>query len=361
MFLVCGTATSAWAPMVPFAKAGLRLDDATLGLILLALGGGSIVAMPLAGAATHRWGSRVVIVAAGLLACGVLPLLTVPPSPLALAATLFLFGAGLGALDVAMNAQAIAVQHAVGRPIMSAFHGLFSVGGLVGALVVGLLLHAGLTLFSAAAAVAALLAALVVAEQRRLLVHHGSAGTVTFAVVASPPVLFIGALCFISFLAEGAVLDWSAVFLRELHGVDLAMAGMAYAVFSISMAAGRLTGDRLTGRFGTQRMLQAGGIVAAAGFLAVAALPWTAGSLAGFIVVGIGAANIVPVLFSAAGRAPGVPSAIALATVTTIAYAGLLLGPALLGFVAHATSLQTAFVLVAAMLALVPLGAKLVP
>jgi predicted MFS family arabinose efflux permease len=349
MFLICGTATSAWAPMIPFAKTRLGLDEGTLGLILLAFGGGSMVAMPLAGVAIHLWGSRRVVVAASLATCAVLPILAVPLGAPLLAATLFGFGAALGALDVAMNAQALAVQHAAARPIMSGFHALFSVGGLAGAAVVSLLLRAGASLGSCAAGIAVALTAIALSQQKHLVPDHGTAEGGSFTVVPKPAVLLLGALCFMCFLGEGAVLDWSAVFLREHRQMDVAVAGAGYAAFSVAMAVMRATGDRFSHRAGQARTLAAGGTLAAIGYIAVAALPSAAGALAGFIVVGIGAANIVPVLFSAAGRVPGVPPGIALATVTTIGYAGLLLGPATIGFIAEATSLQFAFVVVAAM------------
>lgn len=358
MFLVCGTATSCWAPLVPFAKARLALDEARLGLILLALGGGSMLAMPLAGAAIHKWSSRPVLIVSALLTAAVLPLLANPLSPAFLAAMLLVFGAALGAMDVAMNAQAISVQHAAGRPIMSGFHALFSIGGLVGAAAVSLLLRAGLGLTSAVGAIAAGLIALTLAEQRYFLAGHGESDGATFTIVPSRRVLLIGGLCFIAFLAEGAVLDWSAVFLRELRQVDVSMAGIGYAAFSVAMAAGRLTGDRLTHRFGADRMLLVGSALASAGFVAAAVLPWAGGTLAGFVAVGLGASNIVPVLFSAAGHVRGVPPGIALATVTTIAYAGLLVGPALIGFVADATSLPAAFLLVAGMVAAIAVPAR---
>jgi predicted MFS family arabinose efflux permease len=358
MFLVCGTVTSAWAPMVPFAKSRLGLDESALGLVLLALGGGSMVAMPLAGIAIHRWSSRPVVIITGAATCLTLPLLSAPSSAFALAAALFMFGAALGALDVSMNAQAISVQRAAGRPIMSGFHGLFSIGGLVGALGIGFLLRAGLSLQSGAVIVGVVLLGLVLAEARHLVPEEAEAGgTASFRIVPSPRVLAIGALCFISFLAEGVVLDWSAVFLRELRRVDVSLAGTGYAAFSVAMAAGRLTGDRVTHGLGSARVLRLGALVAAAGFVAVAVLPRAWGALIGFVAVGLGASNIVPVLFTAAGHVRGVPSGIALATVTTIAYAGLLVGPALVGFVADATSLNAAFVVVAAMLALVSIGA----
>jgi predicted MFS family arabinose efflux permease len=351
MFLICGTATSSWAPIIPFVKARLGLDEGTLGLILLVFGGGSMVAMPLAGVAIHVWGSRRVVALASLVSCAALPLLALPLETALVVATLFVFGAALGAMDVAMNAQALAVQHAAARPIMSGFHALFSVGGLAGAAVLSVLLRAGFGLAACAAGIAAVLAALSLSQLQHLVADHGTAESGSFTIVPKPAVLLIGALCFMCFLGEGAVLDWSAVFLREQRQVDVSVAGIGYAVFSVAMAVMRLSGDRMTHRFGPRRVLQIGGTLAALGFLAAATIPSAAGTLAGFVLVGIGAGNIVPIFFTAAGRVPGVPPGIGLATVTTIAYAGLLLGPALIGFVADATSLQVAFVLVAAMFA----------
>ena len=358
IFLVCGTATSCWAPMVPYAKSRLAVDDGTLGLILLALGGGSMTAMPIAGAAIHYWGSRPVVLLGAVAACAVLPLLAIAPAPLLLAGALFLFGAALGALDVSMNAQAIAVQDATGRPIMSGFHALFSVGGLLGAAGVSLLLRNGLTLATSGLVMAAVLAAIALACRPHLFADSGSAAGTTLKGVANPRVLLLGALCFICFLAEGVVLDWSAVFLRDVRHVEASLAGMGYAAFSVAMVAGRLTGDRITHRFGSKRVLGFGAAVAAAGFLLAAGTPVVAGAIAGFVLVGLGAANIVPVLFSASGRVPGVPAGLGLATVTTIAYAGLLLGPALVGFVSDATSLPIAFVLVAGMLGFIVLSVR---
>ena len=361
MFLVCGTATSTWAPMVPFAKERLGLDERGLGFVLLALGGGSMVAMPLAGVAIHYWGSRRVVLCMALATCAALPFLAIAPTPLLLTVTLFIFGASLGAMDVAMNAQAIAVQHEAPRPIMSSFHALFSLGGIAGAAIVSLGLRAGMSLGACAALIAVAMAALASAEQRHLVPDLAGTEGATLTIVPRAAVLLLGALCFMSFLGEGAVLDWSAVFLREHRRVDVSLAGFGYAAFSVAMTVCRLTGDGLTHRFGSRQMLRIGGALACIGFLAAALLPWTTAALAGFVVVGIGAANIVPVLFSGAGRVPGVPPGIALATVTTIAYAGLLLGPALIGFVADATSLSAAFVVVAAMFAVVAACAGKVP
>lgn len=357
MFLICGTATSSWAPMVPFAKERLGLDEGALGFILLALGGGSTVAMPLAGMAIHYWGSRRVVICTALGMCAALPFLAIAPSAPLLAVTLFAFGAGLGAMDVAMNAQAIAVQHGMARPIMSSFHALFSVGGIAGAALVSLLLRSGMALAAVVTMIALAMAVLAIFEQRHLVKDMGSPEGTTFTIVPKAAVLLLGGLCFLSFLGEGAVLDWSAVFLREQRQVDVSLAGMGYAAFSVAMTICRFTGDAVAHHFGSRQVLRIGGALACAGFLAVAWLPWTFAALGGFVLVGVGASNLVPVLFSGAGRVPGVPPGIALATVTTIAYVGLLLGPALIGFVADATSLPVAFVLVAAMFGVVALAA----
>jgi predicted MFS family arabinose efflux permease len=361
MFVICGTATSAWAPMVPFAKTRLGLDEATLGAVLLALGGGALLAMPLAGIAIHRWGSRPVIAIASLASCIVLSCLALPGTTWLMALVLLLFGAALGTLDVAMNAQGIVVERLMGRPIMSGLHALFSVGGLVGAMAMALLLRAGVPLALCATILAAALALLALVEQRHLLSGHRDEPGATFTIVPKPTVILLGALCFISFLAEGAVLDWSAVFLRDIRMVDVSLAGIGYGVFSVAMAAGRFAGDRITHSMGSRRVLRIGSCIAGLGFLLAAGVPWTAGVLLGFVLIGLGASNVVPVLFSASGRVPDVPAGIALATVTTIGYAGLLLGPALVGFVAQSTSLPVAFALLGAMFALVAAGASVTP
>jgi len=360
-FLLSGIGMSAWAPMVPYAKARLGLDEATLGLVLLAFGGGSMVAMPVVGLLTHRFGSRRVIGVGGLMLCLALPLLALAPGAWWLALALLYFGVALGAVDVAMNAHAVEVEHRAQRPLMSGFHGLFSVGGLVGAAGMSALLALGLSL-AAGALVVALVLALVMASQWPHLIDHVEANDEHAPPLRWPGmiVLALGLLCFISFLAEGSMLDWSAVFLRDVRGVSPAMAGLGYAGFSVAMAAGRLSGDRVVARLGPVVTVRVGAAVAAAGFVLAATVPWPAAALAGFVLVGLGAANIVPVMFGAAGRLPGVSPGIALATVTMLGYAGLLSGPALIGFLAHASSLATALMVVAGLLVIACASARLV-
>jgi predicted MFS family arabinose efflux permease len=360
-FLLCGIAAGAWAPMVPFAKARLALDEGQLGAVLLCMGLGSAVTMPLSGWISHRHGSRIVIPIASALICVALPLLALAPSTMLLGATLAFFGAGLGMLDVAMNAHAVEVERLHGRPLMSGFHALYSVGGLAGPAVVSALLGAGLPLIGCAAATAALLLAILVTQTRHLVtVAADRAATRSTFTRPSTTVVLVGLLCLVLFLAEGAMLDWGAVLLRSARGVALSNAGLGYAAFSIAMALGRLLGDRATAALGPVRIVRYGSLVAAAGFVLAAALPWAITSMIGFVLVGIGASNIVPVLFSAAGRSPDTAPGVAIATVTTFGYTGVLAGPALIGLVARATSLPLALGGLAALLVAVSAGASIV-
>jgi fucose permease len=272
-----------------------------------------------------------------------MPLLAFVSNPWLLAVALYVFGMGIGAIDVAMNAQAVIVEQRYGRPIMSFFHGLFSVGGLSGALGMSLLLDRGWNLTACASGVAVLAVVICLASFSRLLPRREDA-PVEGSVLALPhgPVVLVGVLCFICFLAEGAMLDWSAVFLKFFRGFSAADAGIGYAIFSLAMSMGRLTGDRVVHRFGPVPTVRWGALVAAAGYFIAVLAP--GGALPGFALIGIGISNVVPLMFSAAGRIAN-PS-VSLPAITTMGYAGLLAGPALIGFVGHVATLPVALALV---------------
>jgi len=361
-FLLCGIASGSWAPMVPFAQARLGLDAGTLGVVLLCLGFGAVGAMPIAGFLSQRHGNRRVLAIGGVAVCVVLPLLAIAPSTLALGVALVGFGACLGVVDVAMNAHAVDVERLHGRPLMSGFHALYSIGGLAGSAGMSALLGAGAPLTACALAIAGLLLAITATQWRRLIVapHDAALAPPAMFALPSPAALMIGALCLAIFLAEGAMLDWSALLLSGERGVAIANAGLGYAAFSVAMATGRLLGDRITARLGPARVVRLGSLVAAAGMIAACVLPWGWSALIGFALVGIGASNIVPVLFSAAGRIPGAAPGASIAAVTTLGYAGMLAGPAVIGVVARATSLPIALGGVGALVALVAAGAPLV-
>lgn len=358
-FFAAGFGASCWAPLVPFARARLEIDDGRLGLLLLCIGIGSVVVMPITGGLVGRFGSRSVIVAGAAGFCLSLPVLALGASVAPVAAALLLFGASLGAMDVAMNIHAVDVERGSPRPLMSGFHGLFSVGGFAGSGTMTALLASGVSLAGAAVAgVLVVAAAVAVAIPRFLETRLGP--TAPFLVRPRGLVLLLGVLAFVAFLIEGAVLDWSALLLTRHHGVAAAYGGLAYAVFSVAMTAGRLTGDRVIARLGALRVMVLGGLLTSAGLLLVLPGLPTGVAVAGFFLVGLGAANIVPVLFSQAGRQTLMPGNLAIAAMTTIGYAGILAGPAAIGFVAQALSLPVAFALLAALMLIVPICAKVV-
>lgn len=345
MFLVCGIGVATWAPMVPLAKQRTGLNEAGLGAILLAMGAGAIVTMPFMGRVIQRTGSRLVIVLTALIIALMLPVLTIVSAPASLTVALFIFGAAVGSLDVAMNAQAVVVQDEMRKPIMSSFHALFSVGGLIGSVGLGLLMSAGLSLFWSAATIGALLLVVALTQFQSFLDHpEREGGHESFRFrLPKGPVVMLGIFCFFTFLVEGAMLDWSALLLRAERGFSMSAAGTGYAVFSVAMAMMRFTGDTLVRRFGDGKLVFWGALFSAAGILVVVLFPFPGAALGGFLLIGIGAANIVPVLFSAAGKADPRSPEIGLAAVTTLGYSGQLAGPAIIGFVAQVSSLPLAF------------------
>ncbi len=362
VFLICGLGVSAWAPMVPFVKDRLHLNDAQLGLLLLFLGVGAICTMPLTGKFIPKIGARKLMLYSGVLMALTLPLLLVVQAAATMAIILFLYGAGIGSLDVAMNAHGVTVQNQNKKPIMSSLHGLFSVGGLLGPLVVAFLLKSGISLFFAAVIISATLILLLLAQYPKLL-SWNQEQSLTEAPIdqdlqvssgksawVNPGVIFLGILCFISFLAEGAVLDWGAVYLREVRGIGEAFAGLGYTFFSVAMAVVRLTGDNLITRFDKRVVVSAGSLLAGCGYFLFALAPDLWISFLGLILVGAGAANIVPVLFGDSGKIKGISGTAALAAVTALGYTGQLAGPASLGFLARELDLTLAMVLVGILL-----------
>lgn len=356
-FFIAGVGIAAWAPLVPYAKARAGLDEGTLGLLLLCLGVGSILAMPMAGLLATRFGCRRVAVGGTLLICAALPLLATVTSIPALTVALFMFGAGLGTVDSTVNLQAVIVEKASGKTMMSGFHGLFSLGGIVGAAGVSALLGLGISPLGATLVVIVLLLAALAKAAPHLLPYGSESSGPAFAVPHGI-VLFIGGMCFIVFLAEGAALDWSAVFLAQERGIDTAYAGLGYAAFALTMTVGRLTGDRIVRRLGATRVIVFGGTTAAAGLCLATFAPGWELALVGYALLGAGCSNIVPVLYTAVGKQTVMPESIAVPAITTLGYAGILAGPALIGFIAHASSLSFAFGLMALLLVAVAIGGK---
>lgn len=342
VFFVNGAVFANWVARIPEIQQKLGLSNGTLGVALLGTAVGAVIAMPTAGWLITYFGSRPVTKIAALIYCTVLPLLALAPNLLCLTLALVVFGALNGAMDVAMNAQGIAVEKLYSRPIMSSFHGMFSVGGMVGAASGGILAYAGFKPFPHLLGTAILLGILVVLASSRLLTTSLPPSVTQPVFVPSTSLFKLGTIAFCVLLGEGAIADWSAIYLKRTLETGAGFAAAGYAVFSLAMAVCRFSGDRLTQQLGSVQVVRLGGSIAAIGLglSLVIAQPITA--LIGFASVGVGLSCIVPLVFSAAGRMPGIAPSLAIATVTTTGYCGFLCGPPLIGFVADFFTLRVA-------------------
>ena len=259
-----------------------------------------------------------------------------------------------------MNVQAVIVERAGAKPMMSGFHAFYSLGGIVGALSISLLLMLGATpLNSTLVALAVMILAVWVAYPGLLPYGNPTEGP-AFAIPRGI-VLALGVLCFIVFLVEGSMLDWSAVLITEQRAADQATAGLAFASFSIAMTLGRLVGDRVVAKMGRRPVVAIGGLLAAGGIALAALVPIRALALLGYALVGVGCSNIVPVLFTAVGRQRTMPQAVAVPAITTLGYAGILMGPAGIGFIARHTNLPVAFLFVATLMIAVAVASGFLP
>lgn len=345
IFFIAGLVTAIWAVIVPFAKVNTGVDDAVLGSLLLCLGAGAIVAMPLTGPLTSRFGCRKVIGCAVMIVILATPCLSVIRDPLTLGLTLLLFGVGIGITDCAMNIQAIIVEKSSAKPLMSGFHGMYSVGGIAGAGLMTALLTLGVAVVASVITLSVLVLGLLAVSYRTLLPYANPPEGPAFAIPKGT-VLILGIICFVVFLAEGTVLDWRALYLVENRGVAEYLGGLGFAVFATAMTLGRLSGDYIISRLGSLTVVLVGALLAIAGFMVVIYGSWLPALLTGYLLVGIGCANIVPVMFSQTGKQNSMPQMVAVPAVTTLGYIGVLAGPAMIGYIAHHSSLSHAFIVV---------------
>jgi MFS family permease len=351
VFAVHGAVSGSYATRIPWIQEHLQLSPGRLGLALVLATAGSIAAMPLADRLAHRLGPRAVLRGLAMACCAGLLLPVLAPGLPWLCGALFVFGAGLGLLDVAMNAQGVVVEEQLGRSVMSSLHGMWSVGGLLGGAAGALAAHAGLdarvhlALAAPVLAAAALVAAHWTPDVRPV---QGSEEPPAFAL---PPrgVLAIG-------LVGLCAMDWSGIYLRQDTGADPGLAAGAYTAFACTMAAARLGGDAVVRRFGPVRTVRTGGVLATAGgvLVVLADSPWTA--VSGFALIGVGIAVVVPLCFAAAGRMTLSPGR-SIAGVATLSYASGLAAPAAVGWIAQASSLSVSFALVSVLTVGLVLGA----
>ena len=346
-FFLAGTGTGLWAVHIPLVRERLGIDSAMLGFALFAMAVGSVLTMPLTGWSLGRFGSRLPTAVLTFAFVVVTPLLISAGSVPILFLACALFGASLGGLDVAMNTQASEIETARGRPIMSSFHGFFSVGGLVGALLGGAIIAVGWGDGSGAAIAALAFLVFAVYSARHLLPSERPISVGPRFALPSRAVIGLGMIAFLSFAIEGAIADWSALYLSTVKQATAAAAATGFAMFSCAMAGCRLAGDVFVARFGQRLTLTLGGGLITLGLAIAILAPWALVGGLGFALVGIGAANIVPVIFSAGPRVPGVAPGMAVATIATLGYSGFLVAPPLIGVVAKAYGLSSGLWLVA--------------
>lgn len=359
-FLAAGTGIATLAPLIPLIKARLALPDNILGMVLLSGACGALLSMPVAGTLAPRIGCRKLLVTGlCLLAASLVLLMALPPSLVLTVVSLFLLGVGAGTMDCAMNVQAIIVERTSGQRMMSGFHGLYSLGGIIGASLMTALLALGLHPVLATASVSVVLVVTTLLFIPGFLTYGNKSSTSSGFVIPHGIVLLAGCLCFIAFMAEGAILDWGALLMISVHDVAIEYAGISFVAFSVAMTLGRLVGDKITNALGSFRILLLSGILSAGGMLVTALVPSLPLALLGFAMIGAGASNIVPVLFTETGRQRIMPENIALPAVMTLGYTGLLAGPTIIGFVSHATTLPMAFVMMAALMLVIGLCSPL--
>ncbi|MDO7246113.1 MFS transporter [Acinetobacter pittii] len=362
-FFSLGFATAAWAPLIPFAQQRLNLNHADFGLLLLCMGIGSMIAMPATGALVKRWGCRPLIALALMLLMVLLPSLTMWSSIVTMAVALFVFGSAAGCLGVAINLQAVVVEKHSVRALMSSFHGMCSLGGLTGAMLVTALLAVGLSpLMSTLSVVMILLVIGGVAIPSCLTSfeqdekpHEDTTQALKKRYRPDGIILLIGMMCFIAFLSEGAAMDWGGIYLTSKYQLNPAFAGLAYTFFALSMTTGRFAGHVLLKQWGEKNIVTYSAIGAAIGMAVIVTAPVWQVVVLGYALLGLGCSNIVPVMFSRVGRQNNMPKAAALSLVSTIAYTGSLSGPALIGLIGEWTGLSTVLTGVAVLLFIIAL------
>lgn len=345
MFFIQGALLANWLTRIPRIQEKFDLNKGELGFVLLGLAVGVLFGLALVGGFIARFSSRKITLVGITGACMTLPLLALAPHPVLLWMGLFVLGANTSSMDVAMNVQAVEVEKRRQKPLMSSFHAAFSVGGFAGALMGAAMAELAVTPF-VHFTIAGILCFVLMAYMAAGLVDvDGETTSNSDNPTFSLPPRGLWALGFVAFcaaLGEGAMGDWSAVYLKNVVSASAGTAAIGFAAFSLTMTIGRLSGDWLSARFSPATLTQVGGVIAGAGLLLAVLIPETAFVMIGFAGAGIGLSVIIPLAFSVAGNMPGFPPGMGIAGVATIGYAGFLAGPPIIGLVAEATSFRVA-------------------
>ena len=349
MFFADGIGFGIWAGHIPAFKQKFQLSDSSLSIVLLAVAVGSIFLMPLAGQAVRHFGSRCCIAVSLACLAFCLVLIALAPSLMLFVVAALLFGAAKGGVDVGINAQAVVVEKCYGQPIMSSFQALWSVGGLAGGFLTSAALGLGFTPVFNLVCIGSLIVLLDLLYYSHLMDDASSSEGECGKPFRMPgkALLYVAILTFISLFSEGALQDWAAVYMRQVVAVPVSIAAVGYAGYSTAMALGRFVGDRVVGFFGEHFVMRLSGVLIIVGIVAALLLPSPVWAISGFAVAGLGNSNLVPILFSAAGRDPILGPGPGIATVTTVGFCGFLIGPAVIGLMSKFFGLPVALSLVA--------------
>lgn len=362
LFFVNGFITGAWAPQIPLLLPRHQITEFTLGLLILLIGLGAVAAMMFAGKLIAAYGSRQMALLFGALVAPILPLVVLAPNLYLLAPCLILMGGTLGCMDVSMNANAVEVEQRIGRAIMSSSHGFWSLGGFAGGGIGGLALARFGAVEQALGVSVISLSVLIIAARflwREPNARAAGAAKPKTAMFPKVPMLYVlGGMALFSMASEGSVLDWAALYVSKTLDAPLERSGLAFALFAGTMAVMRFLGDSVRNRFGAVRTLRVSGLIAAAGILVAALAPTDIVAIAGFAFAGLGVANMVPILFSAAGNHPGTSAGSGIATVTMIGYCGILLAPSVIGYAAETIGYRATYLTIVALLIVVVLMAR---
>ena len=349
LFFLQGVCFASWASRIPTIQRGLGLSEAALGLVLLALPAGSMIALPFSGWWVARKGSALVVLTALVFYAMALVGLGLAASLPALLAVLFVFGFTGNVVNISVNTQAVGVEALYGRSVMASFHGLWSLAGFVAAGVGAGMIGADVPPLPHFLGTGLFMLAALAACSRFLLTEDAPGGSSGGRVFTWPDreLLGLGVMAFCSMICEGAMFDWSGVYFQRVVGADADWVGSGYAAFMAMMASGRFLADGLTRRFGLRRVFQVSGVLIALGLALAVGLPRLSTALVGFMLVGLGVSSVVPLVYGAAGRSRTMPAGAALAAVSSIGFLGFLIGPPLIGLVAGVASLRGSFSLIA--------------
>jgi hypothetical protein len=347
-FLLNGLSFGAWAARIPAVQAQTHLDDAGLGFALLGASVGAVLTMTIGGWLGGRFGTHVVTPITLLVCAAMLPVIGSSWNYLSLVVALFFFGIAQGTMDVCMNANGLAVERAGAGPIMSRLHATWSIGSFSGALISAQVASMGIAVLPELSAIGVLMAAVgVVLFWAMLPDRHAGGGGLR---LPTGRLALLGCLALIGLLAEGSATDWSGVYMHTSLSASEGMAALAVATFAGSMAVARLAGDKLTQVLGSSLLVGGGAAISAVGLALALGVAQPIAAIVGFGMMGLGLAAVVPTLFRAAGSQPGIPSSVGIAAVSTMGYAGGLMGPPIIGTAAHVISLRGALLLILVML-----------